>query len=275
MDPRVNAALNIMRRMPPNKIEFNLSGLLNLMPDLTDELLQRVDQPLSMATDANGKQFLLCDYNRDGDSYRSPWNNKYDPPIEDGFRPSEKLRILEQKANSVFDAYRALYYEGGVSSVYLWDLEESGGFAGCFLVKKEVNEPQRHVSIGSWDSIHVIEAVPGTDGSSTYKLTTTVMLNMTTKEGSAGTVNLSGGLTRQGRPQTLKSPNDSSHVINMGKMIEAMEIDIRNQLDSLYIQKTRDVVNSIRKPFKVDGPSQAFMGDLTSAIMRHGGAAKA
>ena len=61
----------------------------------------------------------------------------------------------------------------------------------------------------------------------------------------------------------------------MGKMIEAMEIDIRNQLDSLYIQKTRDVVNSIRKPFKVDGPSQAFMGDLTSAIMRHGGAAKA
>lgn len=276
MDPRVNAALNIMRRMPPSKIEFNLSGLLNLMPDLTDELLQRVDQPLQAATDpSNGKQFLMCDYNRDGDSYRSPWSNEYDPPIDDGFRPSEKLRTLEQKANAVFDAYRNLYYEGGVSSVYLWDLEEGGGFAGCFLIKKEVSEPQRHVSVGCWDSIHVMEVTPGAGGQSTYKLTTTVMLTMTTKEGNAGMVNLSGGLTRQGRPETLPGADDAAHVVNMGKMIEQMEIDIRNQLDSLYIQKTRDVVNSIRKPFKVDGPGKAFMGDLTSAIMRHGGTTNA
>jgi capping protein beta len=38
------------------------------------------------------------------------------------------------EANELFDAYRDLYFEGGVSSVYLWDLES--GFAGCFLVKK-------------------------------------------------------------------------------------------------------------------------------------------
>jgi capping protein beta len=57
--------------MPPSKIVFNLSGLLNLMPELTDELLQRVDQPLQTGTDAeSGKAYLLCDYNRDGDSYR-------------------------------------------------------------------------------------------------------------------------------------------------------------------------------------------------------------
>jgi len=30
-----------------------------------------VDQPLEVAKDENnGKQYLLCDYNRDGDSYR-------------------------------------------------------------------------------------------------------------------------------------------------------------------------------------------------------------
>lgn len=39
-----------MRRMPPNKIEQNLSGLTTLVPDATDELLQRVDQPLEEAT---------------------------------------------------------------------------------------------------------------------------------------------------------------------------------------------------------------------------------
>lgn len=40
-----------MRRLPPNKIEQSLSGLLNLIPQETDELLQRVDQPLEEAVD--------------------------------------------------------------------------------------------------------------------------------------------------------------------------------------------------------------------------------
>ena len=67
----IACALNIMRRMPPSNIEDNLSGLLNIIPDATDELLQRVDQPLEVATDpSNGRKYLLCDYNRDGDSYR-------------------------------------------------------------------------------------------------------------------------------------------------------------------------------------------------------------
>ena len=41
---------------------------------------------------------------------------------------------MEIEANELFDAYRELYFEGGTSSVYLWDLEK--GFAGCFLIKK-------------------------------------------------------------------------------------------------------------------------------------------
>ncbi len=81
-----------------------------------------------------GRNYLVCDYNRDGDSHRSPWSNHYFPPLEDGFVPSEKLRAMEIEFNELFDAYRELYFEGGTSSVYLWDLEQ--GFAGCFLIKK-------------------------------------------------------------------------------------------------------------------------------------------
>lgn len=47
--------------------------------------------------------------------------------------------------NLLFDAYRELYYEGGTSSVYLWDLD--GGFAGCFLVKKGSSESVGFVRI--------------------------------------------------------------------------------------------------------------------------------
>ena len=65
---------------------------------------------------------------------RSPWSNRYEPPIEDGFLPTEKLRAMEIEFNELFDAYRELYFEGGTSSVYLWDLDH--GFAACFLIKK-------------------------------------------------------------------------------------------------------------------------------------------
>ena len=137
----------------------------------------------------------MCDYNRDGDSHRSPWSNKYFPPIDDGFLPSARLRTLEIEANEVFDAYRELYYEGGTSSVYLWDLD--GGFAACFLIKKKV-EGDRFVNKGSWDSINIVE-VSEDGGKATYKLTTTVMLHMEVDKEVVGKTSLSGSLNRQVR----------------------------------------------------------------------------
>ena len=60
--------------------------------------------------------------------HRSPWSNQYEPALDDGAMPSERLRKLEIDANTAFDQYREMYFEGGVSSVYLWDLDH--GFAG-------------------------------------------------------------------------------------------------------------------------------------------------
>jgi len=287
---QINSALNIMRRLPPAKVEFNVSGLLNLMPDQTDELLQRIDQPLKTGKDKKtGKLYLLCDYNRDGDSHRSPWSNVYDPPIPkgEGFMPPDWLRVIEEKANIVFDAYRNLYYEGGVSSAYLWDLSADGAgkpgspFAGCFIIKKEIIEPQRRVSQGCWDSIHVIEVTPLGNKKAKYKLTTSVMLTISTEKGQAGAVNLSGSLTRQGKEQTLDAPSDDNHVINIGMIIEEMEIDVRNQLDGIYIQKTREVVNSLRKPFDAangeigsvatGAATGGLIGGLKDAVNARGG----
>lgn len=187
--------LDLMRRLPPIHVEENVASLVAMCPDYADDLLGSVDQPLKVMTDrATGKEYLACDYNRDGDSYRyvrtalficvrqssarkpgrftrpserclhcrltrrSPWSNEYDPPLEDGTVPTPKLRKLEITANEAFDTYREMYvhtpsvpttlheaygtgtarhryYEGGVSSVFLWDLDD-GGFAGVVLLKK-------------------------------------------------------------------------------------------------------------------------------------------
>jgi len=107
MADQLDCALDLMRRLPPSQIEDNLAGLLDLVPDLTEQLLSAVDQPLKIAHDSISKRdYLLVDYNRDGDSFRSPWSNKYDPPLDDGATPSAELRKFEIQANEVFDIYR-------------------------------------------------------------------------------------------------------------------------------------------------------------------------
>lgn len=79
------------------------------MPDLAEDLLSSVDQPLEVKRcKSTGKDYLACDYNRDGDSYRSPWSNEYDPPLADGAVPSDKIRKMEVVANDAFDIYRDL-----------------------------------------------------------------------------------------------------------------------------------------------------------------------
>jgi capping protein beta len=66
-----DALLDLLRRLPPTRVEENVSTLCDLRPDLADDLLGNVDQPLQLLTDSeSGKDFLGCDYNRDGDSYR-------------------------------------------------------------------------------------------------------------------------------------------------------------------------------------------------------------
>ena len=59
------------RRLPPTRIEENLNALLGMCPEYADDLLGSVDQPLKLLTDkSTGREYLACDYNRDGDSYR-------------------------------------------------------------------------------------------------------------------------------------------------------------------------------------------------------------
>ncbi|KAI9720065.1 MAG: F-actin-capping protein subunit beta [Candelaria pacifica] len=236
-----DSALDLLRRLNPKSTSSNLSAICNLVPDLTEDLLESVDQPFEVRRCIkSGRDYLLCDYNRDGDSYRSPWSNEFDPPISDGTVPSEKVRRMEEKANEAFDVYRELYYEGGVSSVYFWDLDD--GFAGVVLLKKGVSPGGK--SEGAWDSIHVFEAI---DRARTahYKLTSTVILHLSTRAETLGEMDLSGNMTRQ-IEQDLAVEGDASHIANVGKMVEEMELKMRNLLQEVYFGKAKDVVGDLR-----------------------------
>jgi len=208
--------------------------------------------------------------------------------------PSERLRRLEIDANSAFEQYREMYFEGGVSSVYLWDLDHGfagklviGRFiesciglanenvfdfflfgAGVILIKK-AGDGSKKIK-GCWDSIHVIEVAEKSSGRSAhYKLTSTAMLWLQTNKPGSGTMNLGGSLTRQFEQDCPVSEN-SPHIANMGRMVEDMENKIRSTLNEIYFGKTRDIVNGLRsdKPL-LDQKAQADLkADLFAAISR-------
>lgn len=238
--------MDLMRRISPDQSEQALTSLLSLLPHYSSDLLSQVDQPLQVLVDMQfGKEFIICEYNRDTDSYRSPFSNKYHPELEDGPLPSEDLRKLEVEANDIFAIYRDQYYEGGVSSVYMWEDDNGGGFFACFLIKKDgsKNADGRRGSLqqGAWEAIHVIEVGPEEHDIAHYRLTSTVMLSLTTD--TSGTFNLSGSIRRQ---MSENLPVADGHLCNMGKMIEEMEGKLRNSVEQVYFGKTREMVCTLR-----------------------------
>ncbi|SCU77868.1 LAME_0A02498g1_1 [Lachancea meyersii CBS 8951] len=258
-----DAALDILRRLDPTKIEENLGQLIKLDPDLAEDLLASVDTPLQIKKDphASQKEFLTCDYNRDIDSHRSPWSNRYVAELspedlaESPF-PTESVRRTEELANESFDIYRDLYYEGGVSSVYLWDLgDDTDDFAGVVLLKKGSQ------SKSSWDAIHVFEALQN-EGLShwNYRVTTTIILHL---ENSSREMRLSGNLTRQtekdvARPASVVEGSDALrvwHIANLGALVEEVESQMRIQLEVVYFDKTRDIFRELRDQTQASGAS--------------------
>lgn len=149
--------------------------------------------------------------------------------------------------------------------MYLWDLED-GGFAGVVLLKKTLTPASPFEPAGSWDSIHVFETAER-GRQAHYKLTSTIMLQLIAREGTDaegekkanaksgvkgmeswqrnGEINLSGSMTRQ-TEQDWPLQDSSSHIGNTGRMIEDMEIKMRNLLQEVYFGKTRDIVHGLR-----------------------------
>ncbi|CCE61951.1 hypothetical protein TPHA_0B02790 [Tetrapisispora phaffii CBS 4417] len=249
-----DAALDLLRRLNPSRLEHHLKNLIQLEPTLAEDLLSSVDIPLTIKRDPKDsqKEYLCCDYNRDADSHRSPWSNEYFPELseqdlEESPFPSEPLRKLEILFNDSFDVYRDLYYEGGISSAYLWDVADDTSnivrdFAGVVLFKKS------NQSSSSWDSIHVLEATFENDNEVTYRITTTILLRLD-KDNS---IKLSGNLSRQTeKTVTINASNNAdqiniAHITNVGSMIEDIEYQMRILLEAVYFEKTRDIFHETK-----------------------------
>lgn len=99
-------------------------------------------------------------------------------------------------------------------------------------------------SQGVWDSIHVFEA--SERGRTTnYRLTSTVILSLSSSTNTLGEMDLSGNMTRQVE-QDMPAESDESHIANIGRLVEDMELKMRNLLQEVYFGKAKDVVGDLR-----------------------------
>ena len=151
-------------------------------------------------------------------------------------------------------------------------------FAAAWLIKKDVTEEQRFVRLGNWDSIHIIEVREDAEGKAKYTLTTTVILTFEVANDALGEAKVGGYLNRQAEKRCKFEPfqagviQERSHLQNMGKMLEEMENRIRNELDSIYISKTKYITAQVRKSGAYDLGSSEHNAALQAAITAHGAA---
>ncbi|KAL7534127.1 hypothetical protein ACHAWF_004727 [Thalassiosira exigua] len=217
------------------------------------------------------RQYLLCEHNRDGDSHRSPWSNAYHPPLDDGLRPPERLRSLELRANEVFDKYRELYYRkaSSVSSVYLWETDDEGGtgtaeqppgFAGCFLIRNQIDEGNY------WNAIHVVDVGAASKGVCRYQLTTTILLSIAPSSPELKKTTVSGSLVRRNERERPVE-DDGDHIVNVGKFVEDVEGEMRSEMEGLYVHRTKTVVELIRKEGPRETEGRAHTMALNEAVL--------
>jgi capping protein beta len=98
------------------------------------------------------------------------------------------------------------------------------------LLKKSSSQA---AASGAWDSIHVLE-VAERGRTAKYKLTSTVILNLGTKGDALGSLDLAGNMTRQVEAD-MSVDADETHVANIGKLVEDMELKMRNLLRKFLV----------------------------------------
>jgi capping protein beta len=248
-DARCNSVYNLLRRTPVQQTTKSLSAVMSVAPELADDILPNVDEPLRLISSTKIiKPFLTCDYNRDGDYYRAPGTKQYytleGNNAQSDFYPSDNLLHLENDANALFDLYRNAYFTTGTSSVYFFESEDNQfgpAFGAAWLVHKEAPAKDT-LQAGWWDSTHIFDVQPtGQADTFKYTITSTVLISMNLKEQSTGDVDLSGSLTIQ-KEKTVTLSKFKGHINVMGPLLEEQESLLRNRIEQIYIGKTREVI---------------------------------
>lgn len=237
------AAHDLLRHVEPNRTEERLHQIYHINNSLIEDLCSTVDVPLQVAVDPETQQsYIKCDFNRDCDSYRSPYTNKYYPDLEDGIMPPESLRKIEIISQKGFETYKKLYFgDSAVLSVYAWEIDEKKFGIGVF-VKKDVDSLLRDGSKigGSISCSDVIEVGSEDDGLFLYDMVSTILLDCKLGTALNNPIELSGGIADH-KSYYGKAVNELQHLINIGQIIEENASTFMEKVKKIYVGKMEEI----------------------------------
>lgn len=121
------------------KKSLDIINLKKNTSESTSEFLNmnNIEKNLEICSDDSQGKFIKSLHNKCGDSYRSPWTNKFFPPVDQPIYPPEIFRKMEIAFNEIYAIFARMYYgEDAISSVYVWEQGDSyeNGFNLALLV---------------------------------------------------------------------------------------------------------------------------------------------
>lgn len=262
MDETTNALFNLSKILPVKDSEiFHQDISAPFAQNISMREINKLCPKLLKINNSDPKGlFIESDFNKDGDSFRSPWSDTFFPPINsDKFLPKE-LRTLEEKLNILFKQYAKLYYgEKAVSSVYIIYSGDniSNGFECHVLIKNNITDSDNlgdNTFLDSISNISVkfVKEKDFRDGKkekikTIYKSNTIFSYYIKIKQFEDcyynGTINISH--LQQNYSQIYLDYD--SHIQFIGTSVEENENNLRNQLDLIYLDKSNYICKSIRK----------------------------
>ena len=250
---------NLVRIFPPDKLPLfkdKIFALDNEKNDLIKDVFKNVPISLKVNNSDPLGPFIECDINKDGDSYRSPWSNKYFPDIESSKYLPNELRQLEEKLNTFIKLYTKFYYgESAISSVYfkLQDNSIPNGFFCYTLIKNNISKSDKLKENSFLDSIHVTtikfmrENNAGKEQIKViYKTKSNFIYDIKLKDFDGACYN---GNNKTENTKTAYVDNyfdNDTHITLIGSSIEENEEILRNQIDGYTLEKNISICNEIR-----------------------------
>ncbi|MCQ2816238.1 MAG: F-actin-capping protein subunit beta [archaeon] len=220
--------------------------------------------------------FINSSYNKDGDSYRSPWSNTYFPNSDNAKLLPKDLRQLEIKMNNLVKDHTKLYYnQSAVSSVYVELVGEtlSSGFICAILIKNTLNNLEKLKS-ASLDSICIVKVsfVSGAADKGKLKAQYNANCKMIYNLVFDGFSNCSfkGDISTESVESiTIKEHLDNqSHCENIGNIFEEKENIMRRELSEICFKNFPNKMGDIRNLFYLgkNNCDYNILGDLNQQL---------
>ena len=244
------AAHNLLVHVPPKDVEDRMYDVIKMNPSIADEMLSTTDVPFQLQTCPDTHRlFIKCDFNRDLDSYRSPYTSKYIPELPDGVQPPEPLRQMEVLADTAIETLKQLYYNGkGVGNCYTWEISETEFGIGVFIRKRladgETTDDGSIIS-GEIDSSDVFTVSRIGDNLFRYEQVSSVLLSLHLPLDVGEPLGVSGSLgSKKEKDLTATCPID--HVANVFEMVERSNERFMSQISNIYVGKMREILQKCR-----------------------------